>query len=114
MARMDLDGTGEVSYDEFLKVWRTDSRFDALQLDESKQAVVHQLSELFRYFDADYSGELGVEEFRQLYDNLLSQGYSLGDFDATLAAVDKTGDGTVAFNEFMAWMIGMGCLEWAQ
>ena len=53
-------------------------------------------------------------EFRQLYDNLLSQGYSLGDFDATLAAVDKTGDGTVAFNEFMAWMIGMGCLEWAQ
>ena len=71
-----------------------------------------QLSELFKYFDEDFSGALHVDEFRQLYDNLLSQGYTLGDFESTLAQVDKTGDGTVSFNEFMAWMIGMGCLNW--
>ena len=67
-----------------------------------------------RYFDEDMSGAMDATEFRQLYDNLLGQGYALGEFDATLAAVDKTREGAVSFNEYMAWMLGMGCLNWAQ
>ncbi len=114
VATLDVDGTGEITYDEFSKFWRSDARFEKLQLDEGKQAIIQQLTSLFQYFDEDYSGELSAEEFRQLHENLLGQGYALADVDATLAVVDKTGDGSIAFNEYMAWMIGMGCLDWAQ
>ncbi len=153
MAAIDTDGTGEITYDEFLIFWRTDKRFEKLRLDERKQAIIMQLSEYYRYFDDDFSGELDAREFRELYDNLLSQvrilfqgenghvatlhkqprkipqgqfecqscccvsvcngqGYSLGDFSSTLAHVDRSGDGKIAFNEFISWMVSLGVLDW--
>ena len=111
-AAIDTDGTGEITYDEFQAFWRTDRRFESLRLDEGRQTIVRQLTEYFRFFDEDFSGELDAVEFQQLYDNLLTQGYNLPAFDETMAIVDKTGDGLIGFNEFMSWMIGMGCLEW--
>lgn len=53
MAKLDTDGNGTLSYDEFLNWWRTDSRFAMLQLSEAQQKVVANIVEIFKRFDAD-------------------------------------------------------------
>lgn len=54
MASLDKDGSGTLTYEEFLEWWRSDSRFALLQLTEAQQAVVAQIVEYFKHFDADW------------------------------------------------------------
>lgn len=43
----------------------------------------------------DHTGKLERDEFTEVYENLLGQGYKLGTLDETLKQVDLSGDGHV-------------------
>lgn len=91
--------------------WTKESRFEHLQVTEDQLKIIQALSEYFISFDTDYSGELEPAEHRLLYDALLEQGYRLEGFEAVQAAVDKSGDGTINFNEWLSFMIAQGVLD---
>eukprot|EP00753_Platysulcus_tardus_P006733 PLAT14509.1.p2 GENE.PLAT14509.1~~PLAT14509.1.p2 ORF type:complete len:268 (-),score=98.53 PLAT14509.1:28-714(-) len=110
MLVMDSDGSSAVSYEEFSAWWSSDDRFGKLQLDEDQQAALKQASEYFKFFDADSSGELDASEFGKLHENLLSYGFVLPSMSASVAELDKDSSGTINFNEYVAWLIGLGAL----
>ena len=69
---------------------------------------MHLFVSYFQYYDADASGCLEPEEFRLLYDSLIEQGYSLEDFETTLAITDRAKDGKIHFNELLTLLISKG------
>ena len=74
--------------------------------------LLTQLHDFFRSFDSDASGQLTLDEFRELYANLLSYGFSLSqDVEEALTRLDAGGNGTIDFNELVHWMISVGAFS---
>lgn len=92
---LDKDGSGCVSYDEFLEWWQSDDRFAKLQLSEAQQAAVHQVAEYFRHFDADRSGELDEAEFRAMFEHLAQSGLVTKAYASVLEEIDRCGPARV-------------------
>ena len=42
---------------------------------------------------------------------MVESGHQMAAFASVHAELDKDGDGVVIFNEFVAWMKGIGCLD---
>merc|ERR1740117_428788 len=64
---VDKDGSGEISFDEFQKWWKSNDRFGSLKMDEKQQERLTQCITFFQYYDGDKSGDLSKEEFEKLY-----------------------------------------------
>lgn len=107
---MDHDGSGRITFDEFNKWWKTNSRWESLALSEERQQKVAQVAEFFKYYDADRSGALDTTEFPKLHAQLVATGYQLQDCATVTAEIDKSGDGHINFNEFLNWMLSMGAI----
>ena len=54
---LDLDGSGEISYDEFLSA----------MIDTKKVITEDKLERAFKIFDKDGNGRLGVEEIKEVF-----------------------------------------------
>lgn len=108
---VDKDGSGEIQFAEFEKWWKSNDRFGTLQMDEKQQEKLQQCIAFFQYYDADKSGNLDKKEFEALHKQLMDSGYQLKDCASAISEIDKSGDGEVNFNEFLAWMISMGCFN---
>ena len=97
IAKADADGSGVVTWDEFLKV---------LEKRPIKRRIEAALRELFNEFDTDNSGFISPENLRQLINDA---GYAdqVTDDDITelISRVDTTGDGKISFDEFLAVFI---------
>jgi len=108
---IDNDGSGGITYDEFLKWWRTDNRFEKLQRSDEEQALLHQCASYFQYFDKDRSGTLQTDEFRDTHADLVKNGFTAKSFEETLRELDSNGDGTITYNEFIHWLISIGSIK---
>jgi len=51
--QIDRDGNGTIEYDEFVRWWKTDSRFAQLQLDDVTLHRRQVAAEVFRRYDRD-------------------------------------------------------------
>ena len=89
---------------------KSGDRFLGVKLDEKQQATLNQFSAFYQAKDADNSGELDKEEFTKLHADLVAGGYKLGSAEDTMTEIDKSGEGLIHFNEFIAWAIKIGCL----
>ena len=82
--RLDLDGSGEISYDEFLSA----------MIDGKKVLTEDRLEKAFKMFDKDGNGLLSIAEIIEVF----------GGDDAywrkIIEEVDSNNDGEVDFNEF--------------
>ena len=110
--KLDTNGDGVICYNEFREWWKTEDRFEKLQLDEGVQTLIQNCVTYFRYFDKDNSGHICSEEFRSLHKDLIKNGYGshLKDEDEDLKALDKNGDGNVDFNEYISWLVSIGTI----
>eukprot|EP01129_Flabellula_baltica_P012153 TRINITY_DN5440_c0_g2_i1.p2 TRINITY_DN5440_c0_g2~~TRINITY_DN5440_c0_g2_i1.p2 ORF type:complete len:175 (+),score=37.17 TRINITY_DN5440_c0_g2_i1:57-527(+) len=101
---VDDDNNGVLSFDEWLESVNHQGHTQQLATLFSEKGK--QAADYFRYFDTDKSGKLNIDEFKGLYSDLLR--YGLVDASSTpesaIAVLDKDNDGTVEFNEYMAWM----------
>lgn len=92
--QLDLDGSGEVGYTEFL----------AGMIDQKNYLQEELCWEAFRTFDRDGSGQIDIDELKDmLKENDDLGGKKLGVVNAAdlFKEVDKDGDGKISFSEFM-------------
>ena len=90
-SKLDLDGSGEISYNEFLTA----------MIDDKKIVTIDRLDKAFKLFDKDGNGKLSIEEIKQTFG---------GDDKAwkkVIQEVDKNNDGEVDFEEFKTLMLGL-------
>ncbi len=70
---------------------------------------LQQAQGYFNYFDKDRSGTISKEEFRGLHADLLKHRYPLpASAEAALERLDGDGSGQISFNEFVAYLHGLG------
>jgi Ca2+-binding EF-hand superfamily protein len=105
VAKLDSTGTGQISYADFSNFWRTSERFAALRISEETQDRISAMMGLFKYFDADKSGELDRREFPALHAHLLLHGYTLPPVDECMRALDVSKDGLIGATEFVRFLI---------
>ena len=112
--RLDTNGDGTISYSEFAAWWREKDRFSKFNLTDAQQTAMLQCIQYFKYFDKDASGHLSAEEFIHLHADLVRNGYGpylSGDAHTDLKTLDKGGDGSVALDEYVGWLVGIGALS---
>ena len=87
-SNLDLDGSGQISYDEFLSA----------MISSKKIVTDERLEKAFKIFDKDNSGKLSVHEIINIFG---------GDEDSwkkVIQQIDLNKDGEVDFNEFKIMM----------
>ena len=82
--RLDLDGSGEISYDEFLSA----------MIDGKKVLTEDRLEKAFKMFDKDGNGLLSIAEIIEVFGG--DESY----WKKIIEEVDSNNDGEVDFNEF--------------
>ncbi|XP_038065548.1 probable calcium-binding protein CML25 [Patiria miniata] len=96
----DKDGNQRISFQEFYEWIKSGERFSMID-DSSRFFLVRKAIELFKKFDKDGSGVLEKAEMDEV---LMSFGAKREHLDAHLKAIDKGGDGTVSFSEFLDYL----------
>ena len=86
--RLDLDGSGEISYDEFLSA----------MIDGKKVLTEDRLEKAFKMFDKDGNGLLSIGEIVEVF------GGDASYWTKIIEEVDSNNDGEVDFNEFKKLM----------
>ena len=86
--RLDLDGSGEISYDEFLSA----------MIDGKKVLTEDRLEKAFKMFDKDGNGLLSIAEIVEVFGG--DEAY----WRRIIEEVDSNSDGEVDFNEFKMLM----------
>ena len=88
---IDLDNSGEISYNEFL----------TSVIDDKKILTEDRLQKAFNMFDNDGNGMLSIEEIKGLF------GGDEETWEHILKEVDMNGDKNVDFDEFKILMLGI-------
>jgi calmodulin len=93
---IDTEGTGYISFDEFLVIVQK-----KMQQDEDER----ELKEIFRVLDKEKRGEVNTSELRWILKNL-GDDLTEDDIDDMIADVDTDGSGWVDYEEFAKLMLG--------
>lgn len=94
ISKADTDGSGVVTWDEFLKV---------LERRPIKKKIAAALRRLFDAFDTDNSGFITLDNLKNLVkDAGFENDITEDELKEMVAKVDTTGDGKVSFDEFLA------------
>mmetsp|Transcript_100675 Transcript_100675/g.244819 ORF Transcript_100675/g.244819 Transcript_100675/m.244819 type:complete len:380 (-) Transcript_100675:22-1161(-) len=95
--QLDLDGSGEIGYTEFL----------AGMIDQKNYLQEELCWEAFRTFDRDGSGQIEMQELEAMlreHPTKLGPGYEETDVVRLFKEADQNGDGRISFEEFMAML----------
>jgi len=91
LEEMDVDGNGELDYEEFV----------AATLDQSKMQDEDHLERAFAYFDKDNSGSITLDELKKVIADFGMQGMNENEF---MKELDANNDGKIDYDEFLAFM----------
>ena len=92
---LDLDGNGDISYNEFL----------TSIIDSKKFITNDRLDKAFKLFDKDGNGKLSIDEIRQVF------GGDEKKWKKIIEDIDLNDDGEVDFEEFKMLMTGVNGKE---
>merc|ERR1712088_24523 len=94
---VDIDGNGEIDFDEFLAMM-------AKKLKETD--LEEDIREAFRVFDNKNSGTISTQELRHIMSNL---GEKLKDheIDEMILHADTNGDGVINYNDWVSMMTSL-------
>ena len=109
--KLDTDGSGAISFDEFEKWWKTEDRFKKLQLTPEESQTLNSAITYFKYFDKDGSGRLDRTEFKSCYADLARHKLTNKTFEECWEDLDTDKDGLISFNEYVDWLIRIGSLK---
>jgi calcium-dependent protein kinase len=92
MRAVDIDGSGEIDYSEFV----------VATMDKRKYLSNEKLETAFNLFDKDNSGSISANEIREV----LGVGKNIDEkiWNDIVLEVDGNGDGEISFTEFKTMM----------
>jgi Ca2+-binding EF-hand superfamily protein len=64
------------------------------------------LKKQFKIMDTDNSGSLNLSEFQEVLDNYKIPGISASDAERLFNVFDRSGDGSIDFDEFLTTLCG--------
>jgi len=111
LVRLDANGDGHISYEEFLNWWTGEDRFSKFKMDAQQQDKLQKSTAYFRFFDKDGSGILDRKEFSGLHADLVKNKLITKSLDETIKELDSNNDGNISFNEYIDWLIRCGALK---
>ena len=95
MRTVDVDGSGELDYEELI----------AATLAQSRQQSDQAVRRAFDHFDLDGDGTITAEEFEKAFAEMSEvERANLGNIKELIATADKDGDGCIDYDEFMSMM----------
>jgi calcium-dependent protein kinase len=94
LKEMDVDGNGELDYEEFI----------AATLCQSKINNEDNLERAFAYFDKDNSGFITRDELKKVIAEFGMHGLNDMDEHEFMEALDANNDGKIDYDEFLAFM----------
>ena len=100
MRMLDIDGSDDVSFDEFLKM--------ATLCQCGEELSELQIKELFQAFDTDGNGVLSTDEIKQIWSIATSshdKQMSDEEMNEMIKAIDTNGDGQIDYEEFATLML---------
>lgn len=100
MRMLDIDGSDNVSFDEFLTM--------ALLCKCGEELSELQIKQLFKAFDSDGDGVLSADELKQLWNiatNSNNKQISDEQMNDMIKAIDTNGDGQIDYEEFVNLML---------
>lgn len=105
--RIDADGGGSISYEELQEWWGKGpgDRFKDLQANPREKEQLEWATKKFREHDADGNEALDPSEFKGLHMELVERGLVSISLDASLAELDRDGDGEISISEFIVWLL---------
>ncbi|GAB4851690.1 hypothetical protein Ancab_031094 [Ancistrocladus abbreviatus] len=94
MREIDVDGDGCISLEEF----------EAISEAFRPASDLAELRETFEVFDADHDGKITAEELLEVFSAIGDERCTLEDCKRMIRSVDKSGDGSVCFEDFARMM----------
>jgi len=91
---VDVDQSGTVDFDEFLKMMTTETK--GVDFEQEMRSA-------FDVFDKDGSGTISPEEIFKLMTSL-GENLSEDDIKSMVKEVDKNGDGSIDYEEFVSFI----------
>eukprot|EP01125_Pyxidicula_operculata_P003495 TRINITY_DN1442_c0_g1_i1.p1 TRINITY_DN1442_c0_g1~~TRINITY_DN1442_c0_g1_i1.p1 ORF type:complete len:149 (-),score=39.15 TRINITY_DN1442_c0_g1_i1:408-854(-) len=92
MKKVDQDGNGEISFDEFVVLMAS-----------TRQSPDDELRQAFKVFDIDGNGTIDKDELKQVMIKL-GQKVTNEQIEEMIKASDQNGDGKIDYNEFIHMM----------
>lgn len=92
---IDVDGDGEIQFEEFLLLFSRHKK--------NAQPEDEELRQAFKVFDADGNGTISKSELKRVMD-MLGEKLSDAQIDEMMREADTNGDGEIDFNEFRHMM----------
>lgn len=103
LAAIDKDSDGSVSFEEFLQWFRNEEGMEMVNESQdccNRYYYTRKAVDLFKKYDIDGNGNIDAVELKKLLDDI-DYKHSVQD---ALTTMDKDGDGTVSFPEFLKWL----------
>lgn len=102
-AEVDKDGDGNVNFEEFFRWLRDTKSVEMINESDAKASryyYTRKAVDYFKKYDKDQNGFIDADELKLLL-NDLDYKHSV---EVALQTMDKDGDGTVSFPEFLKWL----------
>jgi len=101
---MDKDGNGTIEYDEFLPWWQKEERMREVKRTEEELVFLHDAFEKFVSFDKDSNGTIDRQEFNDMHEYLVSEGYAHHDPDTDWEEMNPEHYETISFSLYSAFI----------
>ncbi|CAF1138326.1 unnamed protein product [Rotaria sordida] len=111
---IDKDGNGKIDYKEFADWWKTSSRFEHIRMPNAYQTqLICYIAEVFRSYDKHNHGRLNKKEFEKMRKDLIRH-HIIDEHEhqaCQFEEIDRGHDGSINFNELIAWFKDIGVLD---
>jgi len=102
---MDKDGNGTIEYNEFAPWWQKEERMREVKRTEEELRFLHDAFEKFVSFDKDSNGTIDREEFNEMHDYLVSEGYAHHDADTDWEEMNPEHYDSISFSLYSAFIM---------
>jgi len=109
---LDSSGSGKIRLEDFLKWWnRGNERWAELKLSDADLMLRQMAAQAFQTVDTEKKGFISKANYEKFYHSLVSAKLTSKSKEACYAELDKNGDGTISFAEFVEWLNNSGALK---